>query len=55
MFSNYQITLTKTNDYDLDIAYNEAFKEMSEDDIAIALEDCIRSLQIQLMSLTHQS
>lgn len=55
MFSNYQVTITKTNDYDLEIAYNEIFKTMSEDNKAMALEDCIRSLQIQLMLLTDQS
>jgi hypothetical protein len=54
MFQNYQVTLTKNSDYDLEISYNETFKGMSDDDMAIALEDCIRSLQIELMSLTNQ-
>ncbi len=55
MLPNYKITLTQNNDYDLSIDYSDSFKNMSDEDIAIALEDCIRSLQIELMSLSYQT
>ena len=55
MLPNYKITLTQNNDYDLSIDYSDSFKNMSDEDISIALEDCIRSLQIALMSLSYQS
>jgi hypothetical protein len=55
MLPTYKITLTNNNDSDLVIDYSDSFKKMSDEDISIALDDCIKSLQIQLMSITYKS
>lgn len=55
MLPNYKITLTQANECELSIDYSDSFKNMSNEEIAIALDDCIRSLQIDLMSLSYQS
>lgn len=55
MLPKYKITLTNNNDSDLVIDYSDSFKDMSDDDISAALDDCIKSLQIQLMSITYKS
>jgi hypothetical protein len=52
MLKIYQVTLSQENECDLQITYSDSFKSMSDDEIATALEDCITSLQIQLMLLT---
>jgi hypothetical protein len=53
MNQTYLISLFKKNEFDLDIVYSDDFKSMSDEDIAIALEDCIKYLSIELMSLTQ--
>jgi hypothetical protein len=53
MLNLYTITINKLNEYDLDVAYSDEFKAMSEEDMAVALDDCIRLLKIELMSLTQ--
>lgn len=53
MSNIYSITLHKTDDYNLNINYSEEFKTMSNEDIAIALDDCIRLLKIELNLITQ--
>lgn len=55
MLPNYKITLTQNKECDFSIDYSESFNGMSDEDIAIALDDCIRQLQIELMSLSYKT
>jgi hypothetical protein len=55
MLPIYTITLTQTNEYDLSVTYSDSLKNMSDEDVSVALEDCIRSLQIELMLLSNKS
>lgn len=55
MLQNYKIVLTKNSEYDININYSDSFKNMSDEEVAIALDDCIRLLQIQLMSLSYKT
>lgn len=55
MLPNYKITFTQNKECDFSIAYSDSFKDMSDEDIALALDDCIRQLQIELMSLSYKT
>ena len=55
MLPLYTITLTQTDEYNLDVTYSDSLKNMSDEDISVALEDCIRLLQIELMLVTNKS
>lgn len=55
MSTTYTITIKKTDDYNLDISFSDEFRSMSDDDISVALEDCVRSLQIELLLVTNSS
>ena len=55
MSNLYTITMLRKNEYDLDIVYSPEFSKMSDEDISVALEDCIRSLQIQLLLVTESA
>lgn len=51
MTNKYTITLDRVNEYDLVVTYSEELKSASHDDLSIALEDCIKTLQNHLLLL----
>jgi hypothetical protein len=53
MSKTYTITMQRNNEYELDIVYSKEFSKMSDEDKSVALEDCIRSLQIELLLVTN--
>lgn len=50
----YVITLDRISEYDLVVGYSKEFKDMSEEELAVALEDCINALKNELL-LVQQS
>jgi hypothetical protein len=54
MSPQYTILLRRNNDYNLEVVYSPEFKTMSEDDAAVAIEDCINTLKTELL-LIQQS
>ena len=55
MSNLYTITMLRKNEYELDIVYSAEFYKMSDEDKSVALEDCIRSLKIELLLVTESA
>lgn len=55
MSTTYTITIQKSDDFNLNISFSDEFKSMSNEDISVALEDCIKALQIDLLLVTNSS
>ncbi len=55
MTTLYTILLRKNNEYSLDVDYSPEFTAMSDEDKAIALEDCINTLKVELLLIEQSS